>query len=75
MKHKQFRSISIVIIAITVVTVTFIGWKAYKHNADTADQPQAQINSFEECAAAGNPILESYPEQCTANGKMFTKQY
>lgn len=32
------------------------------------------ITTFEECIAAGNPILESYPEQCrTPDGKVFTK--
>tara|TARA_Y100000034_G_C6855377_1_gene388654 strand:+ start:1054 stop:1356 length:303 start_codon:yes stop_codon:yes gene_type:complete len=34
-----------------------------------------QINSFEECAKAGNPIMESFPEQCSANGKTFIKEY
>lgn len=29
------------------------------------------ITSFEECVAAGNPILEIYPEQCRANGETF----
>ena len=30
------------------------------------------INSFEECAAAGYPIMESYPEQCrTPDGRNF----
>jgi hypothetical protein len=32
------------------------------------------INSFEECAAAGNPVMESYPRQCrTADGKHFVE--
>jgi len=32
------------------------------------------ISSFEECAAAGNPVLESYPPRCkTADGKTFTQ--
>ncbi len=32
------------------------------------------ISSFEECKAAGYPIMESYPEQCkTPNGKYFTR--
>ncbi len=35
-------------------------------------QPQ-QINSFAQCAAAGYPILQSYPEQCkTPDGRTFT---
>lgn len=32
------------------------------------------INSFEECAKAGYPILESYPRQCgLPNGKSFVE--
>lgn len=32
------------------------------------------ITSFEECAAAGNPIMESYPEQCRApDGTLFVR--
>lgn len=35
---------------------------------------QIQISSFEECAEAGYPILESYPEQCvTPDGRTFTR--
>lgn len=37
-------------------------------DAETKDE----ILSFEECVKAGNPILESYPEQCkTSDGKTF----
>lgn len=33
------------------------------------------IISFDECAAAGYPVMESYPEQCkTPDGRTFTKQ-
>jgi len=31
------------------------------------------ITNFEECAAAGNPVMESYPRQCAANGNTFTE--
>ena len=35
----------------------------------------AQINSFEECAVAGYPIMESYPEQCrTPDGRLFVRE-
>lgn len=35
---------------------------------------QSKINSFEACALAGNPIMESYPEQCrTADGRTFAR--
>ncbi len=29
------------------------------------------INSYEECVKAGNPIMDSYPEQCQTNKKIF----
>ena len=36
--------------------------------------PADGIDSFEECAAAGYPIAESYPEQCfTPDGRSFTR--
>ena len=35
---------------------------------DTVD---GNISSFEECAAAGNPIMESYPRQCRAGDQIF----
>ena len=37
-------------------------------------RPEAVINSFEKCAAAGNPVMESYPRQCRApDGKIFAE--
>ena len=33
-----------------------------------------EIQSFEECAAAGNPVMESFPRQCsTSDGKHFVE--
>ncbi len=35
---------------------------------------ESDITSFEECVAAGNPVMESYPEQCsTPDGKHFVR--
>ena len=32
------------------------------------------ISNFEECAAAGNPVMESYPRQCrTQDGRVFVE--
>lgn len=37
--------------------------------------PQPTVTSFEECAAAGYPIMESYPEQCrTPDGQTFVNK-
>lgn len=32
-----------------------------------------QITNFEQCVAAGNPVMESNPRQCTANGQVFVE--
>ncbi|MFB5631404.1 MAG: MBL fold metallo-hydrolase [Nitrosopumilaceae archaeon] len=33
------------------------------------------ITNFEECVAAGNPVMESYPRQCrSADGKLFVEE-
>ena len=38
-----------------------------------ANKPK--VTNFEECAAAGYPVMQSYPEQCTApGGGFFIKQ-
>lgn len=39
------------------------------------DPIESNIESFEECIAAGNPAMESYPRQCrTSDGKNFVEE-
>ena len=33
----------------------------------------AQVTSFEECITAGNPIMESYPRQCSTGDNIFVE--
>lgn len=47
----------------------FIGFQIKEGNAI------ARINSFDDCAAAGYPIMESYPPRCmTPDGRSFTDE-
>lgn len=32
------------------------------------------VTNFEECVAAGNPVMESYPRQCSHKGEIFTEE-
>lgn len=32
------------------------------------------ITNFKECVAAGNPVMETYPRQCNADGRNFVEQ-
>lgn len=65
MKSKVY----LIIFAVLLTAVS-----AYFYWRPKPEQKPAEISSFEECAAAGYPIMESYPEQCrTPNGKTFAR--
>jgi len=50
------------------ITRTLINWEIAGNESDN------EINSFEECANAGNPVTESYPRQCSNGGRTFTEE-
>ncbi|MCE9644082.1 hypothetical protein K8Q93_02500 [Candidatus Parcubacteria bacterium] len=53
---------------IVLLALGIVGYFVYKDGATK------EITTFEECAAAGYPIMESYPEQCrTPDGKTFAR--
>jgi hypothetical protein len=78
--HKQqsgFGHIGILAIILSAVVIGAAGWFVYDHqHKDENKTPKTQktISSFDECVAAGNPTRETYPEQCSADGKLFTNQ-
>jgi hypothetical protein len=51
-----------------------------KHGQPSAAMPTSgcgnalEIKDFNSCAAAGNPVMESYPRQCSANGQTFVEE-
>lgn len=43
--------------------------------APRVSMPAPVASSFEECAAQGNPVMESYPRQCrTPDGRIFVEE-
>ena len=34
---------------------------------------QGEVKNFEDCVAAGNPVMESYPRQCNHDGEHFVE--
>lgn len=46
-------------------------WSFVQKIQDTSTQ--TSISDFDSCVAAGNPVMESYPRQCSANGKIFSE--
>jgi hypothetical protein len=65
MKVKSFALISVILFLAAVG----IFYKYFFQSGELKD-----IASFEQCVAAGNATLETYPEQCrTASGQIFTE--
>jgi len=54
---------------ILIIITVFIYW-----NDKNVEEPGLVVNSFEECAVAGYPVMEFYPRQCrTPDGKTFVE--
>lgn len=68
MKSSSRLVIGIIVGVIVIGAVAAVLWWNFVPRSSTST-----INSYEDCAAAGNPIMESYPEQCAAGGKTFTR--
>lgn len=65
MKRRDLWKVIVVITVLAVVTSLIV----------TSFYKELNIDSFEECAAAGYPVGESYPRQCwTSGGKHFVEE-
>ena len=63
---KQFVAAAILLLVVIIgAAIYFV--KEHK------TEPLKVVNNFEDCAAVGNPVMESYPRQCQYGGKHFTE--
>lgn len=66
----EMKKIVAVIVVIIFATVGYFGFQQYQKLEEVK-----KISSFEECAAAGFPVMDSYPSQCrTSDGISFTQE-
>ena len=63
------------IISVTVLIIVLVSlflWWDYKDSQESG--PVITVTDFDECAAQGYPVMESYPRQCrTPNGRLFVE--
>lgn len=68
MNPEQFftrRAIGVIAVIVVVLGIYLV----------TREKPVAEVNSFESCAAAGYPVMESYPRQCrTPDGRTYAEE-
>ncbi len=72
MKTKDI--IIIILVAAIAILGTYIFMQNRSENISPNRSKNIEVNSFEECVAAGNVVMESYPRQCVHNGKSFTEK-
>lgn len=69
------KIISFIIFLVIGFGVGFYATKVIDRQAVDSPSPVGMIGSFEECEAAGNPVMESYPRQCrSADGLLFIEE-
>lgn len=64
--NKKRKQYILVIIFLTIVLGVGMWWGFKKPNV-------VGVSSFEECALAGSPVMESYPRKCRHDGETFTE--
>jgi hypothetical protein len=66
--------IILVTAGLAIFILVFLVWAGLNSIKNYKFPSSSGVNNFEECIAAGNPILETYPRQCKASdGKTFTE--
>ncbi len=75
MHFLESNKVKTLVAVVLVIFVLLLSWIVIGggNKDDAQTQDKKQITSYEECVAAGNPIMDSYPEQCAADGKSFTR--
>lgn len=62
------------LLLVFILIMTFGVDMKSRPDIDTEPDQVTEVTNFEECVEAGNPVMESYPEQCrTPGGQVFTR--
>ncbi len=74
--ESGFSPVMIALIIVVIALLGVSGWLVYDRQKKDSKSinTSAGIDSFDKCVAAGNPVMESYPEQCSANGKTYINE-
>lgn len=75
-KETGFKSFIAVVAVVFMLAIMIVCTSCVKKDEVVINEYMANMNvsSFEECVAAGNSIMESYPRQCRAkDGQLFVE--
>ncbi|KKW20100.1 MAG: hypothetical protein UY63_C0001G0005 [Parcubacteria group bacterium GW2011_GWA2_51_10] len=75
MDMPNVKTSTLIIIAIILAALAWLLLQIPRTAQAPSANTTANIKNFDECAAAGYPIMESYPEQCrTPDGRTFVNE-
>ena len=72
MKSKSINKNTHALVVIIFCLALIVGIVLCLVISNLTQNKSIEINTFQECVDAGNPVAESYPEQCFADGKSFS---
>ena len=59
------KKVLLIVLALIIIVIAF---------SIQDNKTEVKIESFEDCVNAGNPVMESYPQQCrSSDGKLFVE--
>ena len=71
------KSTHLIILVLVIIVLAVAGWFVYagnKTDTQTTEEPTSVL-SFEDCVAAGYPVMESNPRQCrTPDGRTYAEE-
>ncbi len=66
------KTVGIIVVIVLLICLGFVSYANFHIPEKSSVTP---ILSFDDCAKAGNPVLESYPRQCkTSDGRTFAEE-
>lgn len=69
------RPHTVLIVAVGIGTLVIVGFLIAANIQTAQNVPPPVVASFEECAAAGYPVMESHPRQCrTPDGRTYAEE-
>ncbi|MDP2691576.1 MAG: Gmad2 immunoglobulin-like domain-containing protein [bacterium] len=71
MKNNNILFAILGIILFAILAFVFVSQKA---EIPPENITESEISNFEECIAAGNPVMESYPRQCRDGDRTFVEK-
>jgi len=68
------QSTKIILVGVVIVIVGFLMIIMSPDDTKPQNNAKPDVTSFEECVAAGNPVMESYPRQCRHGDTLFVEE-